>query len=134
MNSEGYVEMKIEIGAITTTAKLWILENLCTGIILGLDWLTSDTHKTSINFDTNSLSIHSNGKISSVPLLKINTNERHSVRICDKFSLNPMEEKVIEIKITDLPNCDTAQFSPTPHFLHQDSILMPHALIQVKKL
>jgi hypothetical protein len=109
--------MKIEIGSITTTAKLWILENLCTGIILGLDWLTSDTHKTSIKFDTNSLSICSNDKISSVSLLKVNKNKRHSVRICDNVFLNPMEQKIIEVKITDLPNCDTAQFSPTPRFL-----------------
>jgi hypothetical protein len=57
MDSIGYVELKIEIGSITTTAKLWILENLCTGIILGHDWLTSNTHKANIDFDTNLLSI-----------------------------------------------------------------------------
>jgi hypothetical protein len=132
MHSEGYVEMKIDIGSITTTAKLWVLENLCTGIILGLDWLTSDTHKASINFDTNLLSICLNDKKSSVPLLEINKNQQHRVRICEKFILNPMEEKIIEVKIADIPNCDTVQFIPTCYLLYQDSILMPHALINVK--
>jgi transposase InsO family protein len=132
MNSEGYVEMKIEIGSISTTAKLWILENLCTGIILGLDWLTSNAHKASINFDTNSLSICSNEKKSSTPLIEVNINLHHQVRICNKFTLNPMEEKIIEVKIADIPNCDTAQFNPTPRLLYQDSVLIPYALINVK--
>ncbi|CAF4872353.1 unnamed protein product, partial [Rotaria magnacalcarata] len=59
-------------------------------------------------------------------------NQRHFVRICDTFTLSPMEEKIIEVKISNLPNCDTAQFIPTAHFLYRDSILMPHALVHVK--
>ena len=132
MNSNGYVELKITIGSIITTAKLWVLENLCTGIILGLDWLTSKDHKANIDFDTNSLSVCSQGKKSSTPLLEIKTNQHHYVRICDKLILNPMQERIIEVKVTDLPNWDTAQFTPTPRLLYQDSILMPHALVSVK--
>ena len=37
MHSGGYVKMEIDIGSIKTSAKLWVLENLCTGITLGLD-------------------------------------------------------------------------------------------------
>ena len=132
MESTGFIQMKILIGSITTTAKLWVLENLCTGIILGIDWLTSNTHKANINFETNSLSINKNGTISSVNLLKFNTNQNHNVRICNDCPLNPMEEKLVEIKIVDLPNCDTAQFNPTPRLIYQDAILIPHALIQVE--
>ncbi|CAF1264719.1 unnamed protein product [Adineta steineri] len=124
--------MKIVIGSITTTAKLWILEHLCTGIILGLDWLSSDTYRANINFENNSLSICFNNKRSSTTLLKINSNQNYRVRTCDKLILNSMEEKIIEVKVIDLPNHDTVQFTPTPRFLHEDSILMPHALIKVK--
>jgi hypothetical protein len=132
MDSNGYVELKIVIGSITTKAKLWVLDNLCTGIILGLDWLTSKNHKANIDFDTNSLSICSQGRKSSVSLLEIKTNQHYRVRICDKFVLNPMQERIVEVKITDLPNWDTAQFTPTPHLLRQDSILIPHALVNVQ--
>ncbi|CAF0994301.1 unnamed protein product [Didymodactylos carnosus] len=132
MYSEGYVKMKIDIGSITTTAKFWVLENLCTGIILGLDWLRSDAHKACIDFDTSVFSISANGKKSSISLLQINTNQHYPVRTCDTFTLNSMEERIIEIKIPDLPNCGTAHFTPTPRFLYHDSILMPHALINVK--
>jgi len=132
MDSNGYVNMKITIGSITTTAKLWVLENLCTGIILGLDWLSSDTYRANIDFENNSLSICFNNKRSSTPLLKINSNQTYRVRTCNKFILNSMEEKIIEVKVIDLPNHDTVQFTPTPRFLHEDSILMPHALIKVK--
>jgi hypothetical protein len=62
----------------------------------------------------------------------MNLNQHDRVRVCDKLVLNPMQERIIEIKIVDLPNCDTAQFIPTPHLLYQDSILLPHALIKVK--
>ncbi|CAF3583841.1 unnamed protein product [Rotaria socialis] len=116
MCSEGYIELQIEIGSIPTTAKLWVLENLCTGIILGLDWLAAGLHKASIDFDTNLLSISFNEKKSSIPLLEINMNQHHFIRICDAFTLSPMEEKNIEVKISNLPNCDTAQFIPTAHF------------------
>jgi transposase InsO family protein len=132
MDSIGYVELKIEIGSIATTAKFWILENICTGIILGLDWLTLKTHKTNIDFDTNLLSIYANGKKSSVSLLQMNLNQHYRVRVCEKFLLDPTQDRTIEIKIADLPNCDTAQFTPTPRLLYQDSILLPHALINVK--
>ena len=132
MDSNGYVHMKIAIGSITTTAKLWVLENICTGIILGLDWLSSDTYKASIDFENNSLSICVKHKRSCIPLLRINLNQHYRVRTCDRFTLSPMEEKIIEVKVIDLPNHDTVQFTPTPRFLYQDSILMPHALINVK--
>lgn len=132
MYSEGFITTKIRIGSIITTAKLWILENLCTGIILGLDWLTSGDHKTTIDFDTNSLSISLEGEKSSTPLLRIKSDQGFRARICEKITLEPMEEKTIEVKVIELPNCDTAQFTPGPNFLHQDSILMPHALIKIR--
>jgi hypothetical protein len=44
-----------------------------------------------------------------------------------------MQERIIKIKIVDLHNCDTAQFIPTSHLLYQDSILLPHALINEKE-
>jgi hypothetical protein len=59
-------------------------------------------------------------------------NQHYRVRVCDKFVLNPMQERIIKIKIVDLHNCDTAQFIPTSHLLYQDSILLPHALINEK--
>ncbi len=59
-------------------------------------------------------------------------NQHYRVRVCYKFVLNPMQERIIKIKIVDLHNCDTAQFIPTSHLLYQDSILLPHALINEK--
>ncbi|CAF2513077.1 unnamed protein product [Rotaria sp. Silwood2] len=59
-------------------------------------------------------------------------NQHHRVRICDNLKLNPMEERIIEVKIIDLTNCDTVQFIPKPRFLYEDSILILHALINMK--
>ena len=132
MKTDGYIMVDIDIGNMKTTAKLWILENLCTGVILGLDWLTAETHKINIDFNTNTISVNSNGKQSSIQLMKIEEKQQYQVRTCEKIVLNPKEQRIIQVKTTNLINCDTAQFTPTINCLYQSSLMMPHALIKLK--
>lgn len=64
--------------------------------------------------------------------MKIEEKQQYQVWTCEKIVLNPKEQRIIQVKTTNLTNCDTAQFTPTINCLYQNSLKMPHALIKLK--
>ncbi|CAF1174543.1 unnamed protein product, partial [Didymodactylos carnosus] len=130
MESSEYIELQLVIEHMITNVKCWILNDMCTGIIVGTDWMT--TYAASPSYATRSVAITLNGKQYSTPMLRRLRQQEYQARTCNRIVLKPNEERAVRIYTRRRTfSTDTAMFMPSIKLRYETSQLLPYALLAV---
>jgi hypothetical protein len=125
----GKVKLTVMVHNITTIVNAFIIEDLCTDILLGNDWC-NDYH-VDISYHFKNITVWMGRQWAQVSLSELtNADTIIHLRTSDDIVIPPWSAKVIRTS-TEVAKMSAAIFTPSTTLLEKQDILAPHALLQI---
>ncbi|CAF1523912.1 unnamed protein product, partial [Rotaria sordida] len=128
LNTIGLVKLKIYIKNIPTFVLAEVAVHLCTGLILGNDWITQNC----IDIITSEKCIRKHyGKYTIIAPFSNYDQEKYFVLPIHPVHILPEQEMIIPARVK-IKNADTIVFTPAEDFIKKKRILIPHTSLKIE--
>ncbi|CAF3952238.1 unnamed protein product [Rotaria sp. Silwood1] len=124
----GLVKLKINLKHIPTFVLAEVALDLCTGLVLGNDWI----RQNGIDIITTEQNIRKRqgSHIVTVPFSTYD-QEMYSVFPIQRINILPEQQMIIPVRVK-IKNADTVIFTPSENIIRKKRILIPNALLKIE--
>ncbi|CAM4869106.1 unnamed protein product [Rotaria socialis] len=124
----GLVNLRIKLKNISTFILAEVAIDLCTGLVLGNDWI----NQNGIGIITTKQCIrkHQGSYVVNVPFARY---EQESYPVYPVYStcVLPEQQKILPVRV-EVKNADTVIFTPSQNLIEKKKLLTPHSLLKVE--
>ncbi|CAF1367651.1 unnamed protein product [Didymodactylos carnosus] len=124
----GAVQLKIQMNGTSTTITALVAQNLCTDVILGMDYIFK--YDLGIQPQHKTVSIKSYGKKTIIPMDKDVTQIRLPVKLSRSIQIRPESEQSISVDVG--VSAAILSFRPSSNFAQRTSTFIPHSLLNIQ--
>jgi transposase InsO family protein len=124
----GLVKLRIHLKNIPTFVLAEVAVDLCTGLVLGNDWI----RRNGIDIINTKQCIRKRqgSYVVNIPFLNYD-RENYVVNPVHEISILPEQQMIIPVRVK-IKNADTVIFTPSEDIINKKRILLPHALLKVE--
>ncbi|CAF3829521.1 unnamed protein product, partial [Rotaria magnacalcarata] len=128
LHISGIIVLPITINDIQMKVHTFIIEDLCTDLLLGGDFC--DLYQVNIDYSKKCLSFKSQNHRTAVKFDKyVNEQQVFNVKTMNEITIPPLSAKIIQA-ITIAPSM-SAIFTPSSNSLNKKYIIAPHAILMI---
>ncbi|CAF5160471.1 unnamed protein product, partial [Rotaria sp. Silwood1] len=124
----GIIYLNITIGDVITSMPAFVTKNLCTNLILGMDYLTK--YDLNIQPKKKSILFNFNDQQIVIPINTETISVDFPVKLSCSIKILPKSKQRIPITV----NISTAtlSFRPSSNFIQKTSIYVPHSILNIR--
>ncbi|CAF1042195.1 unnamed protein product, partial [Didymodactylos carnosus] len=123
------VGLQILINNIRTTINAFVIDDLCTDVLLGSDYW--DKYHVDISYYFKNLTIRSQHQQTRVKFEEhLNNRQIYYIKTLQDVMIPPLSAKIIQA-ITTAPQVTTAMFTPSSRVMNKQHVVAPHALLMI---
>ncbi|CAF4851479.1 unnamed protein product [Rotaria sp. Silwood1] len=123
----GLVKLKINLKNISTFILAEVAIDLCTGLVLGNDWITQNG--IDIITTKKCISKRLGSYVATVPFSTYN-QESYPVSPIYPIRILPEQQIIIPVRVK-IKNADTVIFTPSKAIIEKKGIFIPHSLLKI---
>ncbi|CAF4631383.1 unnamed protein product [Rotaria socialis] len=128
LHISGIIVLPITINDIQMKVHTFIIDDLCTDLLLGGDFC--DLYQVNIDYSKKCLSFKSQNHRTAVKFDKyVNEQQVFNVKTMNEITIPPLSAKIIQA-ITTAPSM-SAIFTPSSNSLNKKYIIAPHAILMI---
>ncbi|CAF2400326.1 unnamed protein product [Rotaria sp. Silwood2] len=128
LHTSGMIALRITINNVKTKVCAFIVEDLCTDLLLGGDFCVS--HHVNIDYDTKRLTLRIKRQQTTIKFHQhVNEQQVFKVKTSNEVCIPPFSARVIQAT-TAAPSM-SAIFTPSSKWLNKQLIIAPHAVLLI---
>ncbi|CAF1372975.1 unnamed protein product, partial [Didymodactylos carnosus] len=129
LHVNGMVGLQILINNIRTTINAFVIDDLCTDVLLGSDYC--DKYHVDISYYFKNLTIRSQHQQTRVKFEEhLNNCQIYYIKTLQDVMIPSLSAKIIQTTTT-VPQVTTAMFTPSSRVMNKQHVVAPHALLTI---